>query len=165
MILEELPYTRCHLWINDISKDSAAGDSTPLMNDFWEFATRELQALGFVVDGSTRELPEPEVGREGHFSPVERREIALRLDSVEATIIQQHELDREQADWIRGEIGLLREELETSRKVIWRHLARSVLLEIGTMIGGQAGRLIVEQTYDLLRPYLGRWFPFLLGAG
>jgi hypothetical protein len=158
--IEELPHGRCQLRV----EPTAA--TTERFRQWLDGAIRELYALGFVIsDRSTPRLAQPQAEDDAHFSPREQEDILARLDGIEATIFQQDEFDQDQAAWIRGEMHLLKEELATSRRVTWRHLARSVLLGIASMIGGQAGRLFLEHSWESLRPFLGRLFPFLLGPG
>jgi hypothetical protein len=139
-------------------------DASPQVTEFWGIATRELGRLGFLIAGNFAPV-EVEPDNDERFSEAEQREITLRLDEIRETLLQQYELDQEQSTWLRNEVDLLKEEIKTSRKITWRHLARSVMLGIASMIGGQSGRLVAEQAYEMLRPYLGRWFPFLLGSG
>jgi hypothetical protein len=161
MFIEELPHGRCQLRIPSVEFPSGER-----FQEYLDSAIRELYALGFVVsDMSAPRLDQRQSDDEQRFSPAEQEEILARLDGIEAAIFQQHEFDQDQAEWIRGEMRLLKEELATSRRVTWRHLARSVLFGIAGMIGSQAGRLFLEHSWESLRPFLGRLFPFLLGSG
>jgi hypothetical protein len=161
LIIEELPHARCHAWVTQIP--SGRNDE---VTEFWNFASQELARLGFLISG-TPALEAPNVGDgDGErFSEAEQQEIALRLDTIQEMLLKQYELSHEQSDWVKTQIGLLKEELTTSRRIVWKHLARSALLGIASMVGGQSARLVADQAYEMLRPYLGQWFPFLLGSG
>jgi hypothetical protein len=170
MFLEELPHDRCQLRItavterDDESRLNNGIRRSEAVESFLEAATQELLYLGFMISDQSTPRIESSEATDERFSQAEQQEIRARLDALEATLLQQFELDREQVTWVHEELQLLRAEMATSNKITWRHLARSVLLGIASMIGGQGGKLFAEQALELVRPFLGR-FPFLLGSG
>jgi hypothetical protein len=159
LVIEQLPNGRGQLRIPPLQVNPSLREqgSASLFVPFMNAALIELTRLGFVVsDGEPYTVPIAAADEHSPFTPEEQAEIVARLTSLETFLLTQFELSRDQVIVVEEEMKNLRNEVSKLSRITWRHLARSALGGIASMLAGQAGRIFLEQALDALRPFYGR---------